>query len=222
MGNPNKQYNLVRVLTSTTGTGTMTLGSAISGFLTPAAAGASDGDVVSYSISDGVNSEIGQGTYHSSGTTLSRDIVYTSTASGAKITLSGNAILAFTTAREDFNALAPLPTFTNYAFTDQSGAGLTLTTLIGFWSLVGKLCFIEAIITYPTNTNTLRATFSMPFQALSHPTTRCCGSIISNIYLDAAGAGPTTAFPYLDSGVNLRNIDLSGQTINFNITYRIP
>ena len=54
-----KLYNLARVNTATTGTGTITLGSAVAGYLTFALAGVADGDVVDYGIKDGSNSEIG-------------------------------------------------------------------------------------------------------------------------------------------------------------------
>ena len=58
-----KLYNLARMTTATTGAGTITLGSAVSGFLSFAGAGAANGDVVSYGILDGANSEVGTGTY---------------------------------------------------------------------------------------------------------------------------------------------------------------
>jgi hypothetical protein len=56
-----KLYNLARVTTATTGTGTMTLGAAVAGYLTFAGAGVQNGDVVAYAIKDGSNSEIGRG-----------------------------------------------------------------------------------------------------------------------------------------------------------------
>jgi hypothetical protein len=85
-----KVYNLARVSSTTAGTGTITLGAAVSGFLTFALAGASDGDRIEYSINDGSNSEKGLGTLRSSGTvTLSRDNIYSSTNGGAAISLSG-------------------------------------------------------------------------------------------------------------------------------------
>lgn len=85
-----KLYDLARMTTATTGTGTITLGSAVSGFRTFAEAGASDGETVSYAITDGANSETGTGTYTASGTTLSRTVV-TSTNANSAISLSGSA-----------------------------------------------------------------------------------------------------------------------------------
>jgi hypothetical protein len=96
-----KLYNLARVVSSTTGTGTLTLGAAVSGCLTFANAGVKDGDVVSYGISDGSNSEVGIGTYTSSGPTLSRTTVLASTNSGNKISCSGNQQVYVTILAED-------------------------------------------------------------------------------------------------------------------------
>lgn len=85
-----KLYNLARMTTTTTGTGTITLGSAVAGYLTFAQAGVANGDVVDYAIKDGNDSEIGTGTYTSSGTTLTRTVTK-STNSNAAISLSGAA-----------------------------------------------------------------------------------------------------------------------------------
>ncbi len=90
-----KLYDLARMSTATTGTGTITLGSAISGFLTFAEAGVQDGEVVYYAIRDSGNSEIGYGTYTASGTTLSRTVLK-STNSDAAINLSGAAEVVIT------------------------------------------------------------------------------------------------------------------------------
>lgn len=94
-------HNLARMTTATAGTGTITLGSAVSGFLTFADAGVSDGDVVSYAITDGSNSEVGRGTYTASGTTLARTTVVNSTNAGSAISLSGSAQVMITVLAED-------------------------------------------------------------------------------------------------------------------------
>ena len=82
-------YNLVRVYTTTVGTGQLTLGSAVPGHLTFSEGGVQNGDVISYSIIDGYNVEVGRGTYNAVLNVLSRDTVLNSTNSGAKISLGG-------------------------------------------------------------------------------------------------------------------------------------
>lgn len=87
--------NRARMTTSTTGTGTITLGSAVTGHLSFSEAGAANATVYAYTIEDGNDFEIGEGTYTSSGTTFSRDTVTASKISGtagtSKINLSGSA-----------------------------------------------------------------------------------------------------------------------------------
>lgn len=85
-----KLYNRARMTTATTGTGTLTLGSAVSKFQTFANAGVADGEIVRYVIEDGTAWEIGYGTYTASGTTLARS-VQSSTNSNIAINLSGSA-----------------------------------------------------------------------------------------------------------------------------------
>lgn len=94
-------YNLARMSTTTAGTGTITLGSAVAPYLTFAQAGVPDGARVSYSILDGSNSEVGRGVYTAAGTTLTRGPVK-STNSNAAISLSGNAIVMIDALAEDF------------------------------------------------------------------------------------------------------------------------
>ncbi len=96
--------NLCRMTTTTTGTGTITLGSAVSGFL--AFGSGLDGKTVTYAIKDGSNSEIGRGVYTHSGTTLTRASILASTNANAAINLSGSAEVFITAAAEDFTDLA--------------------------------------------------------------------------------------------------------------------
>lgn len=88
--------NLARMTTPTVGQGDLTLGAAVTGFLSLAQAGVVDGDSVSYGIFDydgsgnHIASEVGRGTYNAGLGTLTRNVL-DSTNGGAPIVLSGNA-----------------------------------------------------------------------------------------------------------------------------------
>ncbi len=71
----------VQETTTTTGTGTLTLAGAVAGYQAFSAAFAT-GQTVYYAITDGTNWEVGIGTYTTSGTTLSRDLILASSNSG--------------------------------------------------------------------------------------------------------------------------------------------
>lgn len=101
-------YNRVKVATSTTGTGTVTLSSAVTGYAGFSESGVTDGATVSYLIEEGNDFEIGQGVYTSSGTTLSRATVWLSKISGTagttKMNLAGAAKVSIVNAAEDISA----------------------------------------------------------------------------------------------------------------------
>lgn len=104
-----KLVNRAKMTTSTTGTGTITLGSASDGYQTFAAAGVSNGDTVRYTIEDGNAWEIGTGTYTASGTTLSRTVTESSNSDNA-LNLSGSAVVFVTAAAQDFDNESPVIT----------------------------------------------------------------------------------------------------------------
>lgn len=99
-----KLFNRAKMTTSTTGTGTITLGSASNGFQSFADAGVANGDVVQYVIEEGSNFEIGTGTYSSSGTALTRTPTESSNSDSA-ITLAGQATVSITAVAADLNRL---------------------------------------------------------------------------------------------------------------------
>lgn len=113
--------------TATTGTGTMTLGSAISPYRTFADAGAVNATVYWYLIEDGSTAwEVGYGTYTSSGTTLSRTLVASS--SGSLLNLSGTATVACNAPARSMNFLGARVT----KAANQTTANYTVETALSW------------------------------------------------------------------------------------------
>ena len=105
----------VQETTTTTGTGTLTLSGAASGYQSFAAIG--DGNTTYYTIVSGTDWEVGIGAYTASGTTLSRDTVLASSASGAKISVASGASVFST-----YPASKAVGTQTGYFDSDFKGA----------------------------------------------------------------------------------------------------
>lgn len=101
--------NRVYQNTATTGTGTITLGSAVSGnMLTALQAGGVDGTVYSYVIEEGSDMEVGTGTLGGTGTTLTRTCTISKiggTVGTTKMTLAGAAKVRIIAAAEDMARL---------------------------------------------------------------------------------------------------------------------
>ncbi len=85
----------VQETTTTTGTGTVTLDGAVSGFQSFSAIG--NGNTCYYAIVGGTEWEVGLGTYTSSGTTLSRDTILESSNSGSAVNFSAGTKNVFVT-----------------------------------------------------------------------------------------------------------------------------
>lgn len=85
----------VQETTITTGTGTVTLAGAATGYQTFAAIG--DGNSTYYTIAGTSEWEVGIGTYTSSGTTLSRTTVISSSNSGSLVNFAAGTKNVFVT-----------------------------------------------------------------------------------------------------------------------------
>ena len=130
--------NLVRVTTATTGTGTLTLGSAITGFNSVPAG--LDGLSVTYEIAEPGSAptarEVGRGVYTNSGATLTRTNIFASTNGGSAINLtSGAAYVSLSLCADDIvNQNSPtMANLTMNAGGDITcGAGTTTANPLSF------------------------------------------------------------------------------------------
>lgn len=111
-----KLLNRAKMDTTTTGTGTITLTSVANGFQSFTAAGAVTGDTIRYVIEDGDYWEIGTALYNSTGPTLTRSPLESS-SSGSALNLSGSASVFASATADD---LKP-QTYTSTSFTATSG-----------------------------------------------------------------------------------------------------
>ena len=122
----------VQETTTTTGTGTVTLAGAVSGFQSFAAVG--DANTTYYTIAGQTTSEfeIGIGTYTASGTTLSRDTILTSSNSNLAVNFSAgtkNVFVTYPASRSVYvNGTTITPTNSGILPTSAGGTGSSSTT----------------------------------------------------------------------------------------------
>lgn len=180
--------NRAYVSTATTGTGTITLGSPVSGYQSFANAGVANGNSVRYTIEDGANFEIGTGTYTASGTTLSRTPSESSN-SGSAINLSGSARVFITAAAEDIlqpsNNLSDL----SNASTSRTNLGVAIGSDVQAYSSVLQ----NTTASYTTALNTK----------------------LSGIETGADVTDAANVNPLVDSHINVSSAS-SGQYLNWN------
>lgn len=136
--------NRVYMTTATTGTGTITLGSAVTNYQSFASAGAVNATVYPYTIEDGSAWEIGTGTYTSTGTTLSRTM--TSSSTGSLLSLSGSAKVFVTPRAEDLGGGSTITNSSSVISSDvtigTSSTYVTATSLslaAGTWLVNGQI-----------------------------------------------------------------------------------
>jgi hypothetical protein len=110
-----------KMTSATVGTGTLTLGSAVSGFQSFAAAGVVDQASVRYVIENLPAWEIGLGTYTAAGTTLTRAPI-ASSAGGGAIACTGAQIVYISAAAVDFTALQTAAQVTTAVGTETTRA----------------------------------------------------------------------------------------------------
>ena len=132
----NTYGNRVRFSTTTTGTGTIAIGSATSLYQLPTVAEVISGTQVGYTIVDGNLWEVGTGIYTSSYTLSRATIESSSFGAGIPISLDGNAIVSFVVTAAMFTATAPLAspalTGTPTAPTASSGSNSTQVATTAF------------------------------------------------------------------------------------------
>lgn len=118
----------VRESTATSGTGTLTLAGAETGFQSFSVIG--DGNETYYAIvGDGGEWEVGVGTYTASGTTLSRDTILESSNSGSAVNFSAGTKSVFVTyPAEQAAYLNPDGTSSQF---DIAGTAVALSIALG-------------------------------------------------------------------------------------------
>ena len=196
-----KLVNRAKMTTATTGTGTITLGSAVDGFQTFSAAGVANGDIVRYVIEDGDNWEIGTGVYSVGilvGTTLIR-LPSESSNAGSAINLSGDAVVYITAAAEDFVSLGveqEWQSFTTTGGSPQRQVNVTYTNTTGRPIMVSVAGFFSSTSLVVNNISvgfaslfnnsgfTIAASSTMTAVVPPSATYRVNGSVVPNLWAE--------------------------------------
>jgi len=190
--------NRAKMTTSTTGTGTITLGSAVSGYQSFDAAGITNSQTVRYAIEDGTAFEIGSGTYTSSGTTLTRSVTESSNSDSA-ITLTGNAEVFITATVADLYINDGASTLTTTGVITGGTVEATSDTAAGDNAAMGFTSAEGLILTGQGSTNDVTIKNDADADVLEIPTGTTNVTVAGNLGVGGTvTATGTSVFATLD------------------------
>jgi hypothetical protein len=162
----------VKDSTTTTGTGTVTLsGTAPTGYQT-FGAGVGDGNTTYYTISGGLEWEVGIGTYTAAGTTLSRSTVISSSNAGSLVTFSAGTKDVFVT----YPASRAMP-LSQFSYS-------TTATAAGTTTLVASSNYLQYFTGATTQTIVLPVTSTLSLGWSYH----ICNNSTGNLTVQSSGA----------------------------------
>lgn len=145
----------VKETSTTTGTGTITLAGAATGFQAFSSIG--DGNTTYYTITDGTDWEVGIGTYTTSGTTLSRDTILSSSNSDAAVNWGAGSKDVFVTYPSD--AIPAAGSTTSYLARNYTGDGTTTDFTVTDGATVSDVfVFLNGVAQVPTTDYTISGT----------------------------------------------------------------
>ena len=191
----------VKVTTSTTGTGTLTLGSAESGFQAFSVIG--DGNQTYYAIKSDAGFEVGIGTYTNSGTTLSRDTILESSNSGSAVSLTGTSTV-FTTYPAERSSFRNVGVARDYTASGSITAGKPL--ILNTNNTVTQIASSGNNVTEGVGTaNQFNGSYSINYPSSS--LAKVADDKVAVTYRDSANSNYGV--------VQIATVDDSGRTISF-------
>jgi hypothetical protein len=136
----------VKETSTTEGTGTLTLAGASTGFQSFAVIG--NGNQTYYTIAEqgGSNWEVGIGTYSSSGTTLSRDVVLSSTNAGSKVAFGPGTRDVFVTYPAERAVYGDTANVLQYTEIDVGTINVDVLNISTGFSIAGSLTVGSALV----------------------------------------------------------------------------
>ncbi len=107
--------------------------------------------------------------------------------------------------------------------TDRSGAALVFTGVAAFYQQIGGLVFVWGTLTYPTTANTAHATISLPIAVPNRNDAQSPGTIAAAGFAGIIYPIKNTTTAMLNDATdpNLTNAVLSGDLVNFSLSYPV-